>query len=388
MKLVPVFILLIFYAGIAYAQQGSMNTDSVRFLKHVLSADFISEGVAVGDLNRDGKPDIVAGAWWFEAPGWTRHQLAEAKHYDPATAFSNSFLNFCLDVNQDGWIDLIRISLPGEEAVWYENPGNRPGYWKMHPILANCGNESPAFVDINGDGRPDLLCNDPIAKQVIWMESPSIKGDTVWKRHTIASGDKGTDRYTHGLGYADMNGDGRKDVIITKGWWECPGNPARPNWVFHSADLGEDCSQMYLLDVNQDGKKDLISASAHKYGIWWHERASANVSDSVWRHHLIYNGFSQSHGMALADINGDGHPDLVTGKRHFAHNGKDPGAFEPSVLYWFEFKPGANPKWIPHLIDDHSGVGLQVVTADINNDGRTDIIVSNKNGVFYFEQVK
>jgi hypothetical protein len=91
--------------------------------------------------------------------------------------------------------------------------------------------------------------------------------------------------------------------------------------------------------------------------------------------------------MGLADINNDGHPDLITGKRHFAHNGKDPGAFEPSVLYWFEFKPGKTPQWIPHLIDDHSGVGLQVVTTDLNHDGRMDIIVSNKNGVFYFEQL-
>jgi hypothetical protein len=356
-------------------------------MKHLIWKDFISEGVAIGDVNQDGRTDIIAGAYWFEAPGWTPHPLAKPVYYDPATSFSNSFLNFTMDVNQDGWIDLIRIGLPGEEAVWYENPKKVNSYWLLHPILSHCGNESPAFVDVNGDGRPDLICNDPEASQMIWMESPSRKGDTIWKRHIISAGSLGTNRYTHGLGYADMNGDGRADIIITKGWWECPPDPAQSNWVFHPAGLGEDCSQIYAMDLNGDAKIDLISVSAHNYGIWWHERSSPNPYDSIWIHHTIFKAFSQSHAMAMADMNGDGHPDLITGKRHFAHNEKDPGALEPSVLYWFEFRPGKNPQWIPHLIDDISGVGLQVVTADLNRDGKLDIIISNKNGVFYFEQL-
>jgi hypothetical protein len=376
---------------------GQPGTDH-RFIKHILTSDFVSEGVAIGDVNHDGKPDIIAGAYWFEAPDWTRHAIDTPRHYNPSTQFSNSFLDFAMDVNQDGWTDLIRISLPGEEAVWYENPKNKPGYWVMHRILTNAGNESPALVDVDGDGRPDLLCNDPIAKEMIWMKSPVAKGDTVWTRHVISRGNIGTGRYTHGLGLIDMNGDGRKDVVITKGWWECPPDPTTDNWVFHPADLGEDCSQIYAEDTKHMGQPDLVSASAHRYGIWWHEK----TGDTSWTHHLIFNAVSETHGMAMADINGDGHPDLVTGKRYFAHNGEDPGAYEPSALYWFEYRPGgaaasgvsaasgagaaSEPTWIPHLIDDNSGVGLQVLVQDMNGDGLPDIVVANKKGVFFFEQ--
>ena len=92
--------------------------------------------------------------------------------------------------------------------------------------------------------------------------------------------------------------------------------------------------------------------------------------------------------MELVDVNEDGHPDLVTGKRFWAHNGNDPGEREPAVLYWFEFQPGKEPKWTPHLIDNNSGVGLHVVVKDINNDSKKDIIIGNKKGVFVFEQIK
>ena len=375
-----------FFFSHLFAQHVS---DSVQFRKITITKDFVSEGVAIGDVNHDGKLDVMAGSFWFESPHWIRHNITSPKIFFPDTTFSNSFLDFSMDVNQDGWIDLIRIGYPGEEAVWYENPKNASGYWKEHPIYRHVGNESPALVDIDGDGRPDLLCNDPIKKIMIWIKSPVDKGDTLWKVYTISHDSTlATNRYTHGLGFGHMNLDGRRDVIITKGWWEMPKDPKQPDWTFHPADLGEDAAQMYAIDIDGDGDMDLISSSAHNYGIWWHEQVIDDQGQIHFQHHEISKEFSETHGLVMTDINGDGFPDLVTGKRYFAHNGKDPGGYEPAVLYWFELKPGRPPVWIPHLIDDDSGVGLLPVVTDINRDGLPDIITANKKGVYIFEQVK
>lgn len=380
------------FASIAFssvtAQNLTDNPTPVKFKKTVLSNEYLSEGVAVGDVNKDGKLDIMAGTYWWEAPNWTRHEIIPGEKYE-TTTYGNSFLSFAMDVNQDGWVDHVRVGFPGKATHWYENPKNKSGHWKEHLIYPSVGNESPMLVDIDGDGRLDLLCNDPTLKKVIWVKSPVKKGDTRWTPYTISSDSlQSTHVFTHGLGYGDMNGDGRKDVVVREGWWEAPPNRTQSDWKFHKANLGPEAAQMYVMDFNQDGLVDVVSSSAHKYGIWWHEQIKEGNNIS-WKQHEIFMEFSQSHSLALVDINKDGNPDLVTGKRYFAHNGVgDPGEHDPAVLYWFEYKPGKNPQWIPHLIDADSGSGLNLEVKDINKDKLLDIVIANKKGVFVFEQVK
>lgn len=363
-----------------------------QFTKHVLTREFISEGVTTGDVNRDGKTDVMAGAYWFEAPEWERHEIFPGKAFDGAKGYSNSFLNFSMDVNGDGWTDMIVVDFPGTAGYWYENPKNVAGLWKKHAIHETVliGNESPAFVDIDGDGRTDILCADYKEKQMVWLSPPAAGADAFWTKFAISGKDApGTDRFSHGLGYGDINKDGRNDVIIKDGWWEAPENRRAPDWTFHPANLGEDCSQMHVLDVNQDDLNDVVSASAHHYGIWWYEQMKDKSGSVTWRRHEISKVFSQSHSSFLTDLNGDGRPDLITGKRFFAHNDTDddPGSHDPAVLYWFEYRPGGNPFFEPHLIDDDSGSGLNLVVADVTDDDSPDIVISNKKGVFVFEKV-
>ncbi|TWT57351.1 FG-GAP repeat protein [Thalassoglobus neptunius] len=100
--------------------------------------------------------------------------------------------------------------------------------------------------------------------------------------------------------------------------------------------------------------------------------------------------FTQPHALDFADINGDGLTDVVTGKRMWAH-GPD-GDIEPNappVVYWFELerRDDGAVRFIPHLVDSHSGVGVQILAEDINDDGRVDILTASKLGVFVFRNL-
>lgn len=363
-----------------------LANNDISFRKTIISSHYISEGIAVADVNKDGMPDILAGTFWWKAPNWEKMEITTPYIHPSEEGYGNSFLNFSLDVNNDGWDDMIKVGLPGEKAFWYENPKNKKGHWKERLMYHSIGNESPTLVDIDGDGRKDLLCNDSEMKKVIWLSAPTKLNDTAWTVHVISNDTLiGTHKYTHGIGYGDINGDGKKDVVIRDGWWEGPKNARDENWTFHKANLGDECAQMYVTDVDLDGDNDVITSSAHNYGIWWHEQVKSG--DSVtWKQHEIFKEFSQTHGMAFEDINGDGHPDLVTGKRFWAHNGHDPGERDPAMLYWFEFVPGKTPKFVPHQVDNNSGAGLQVIVTDLNKDNKKDIVFANKKGVFVFQQ--
>lgn len=359
-----------------------VSGEEISFKKHILFDEFIAEGVAVGDVNQDGLIDVMAGAYWFEAPHWEKHEIETPQKFEYDKGYSNAFISQGMDVNGDGWVDFVRIGFPGEEVQWFENPKNKEGHWKAHVIHEALGNESAGFYDVDGDGKLDIVGSNSPTGEMIWLKAPDPDQTLEWKKFIISQEKSpGTDRFSHGLGVGDMNNDGRMDVIIKEGWWEAPEDPTQPDWTFHPASLGEACAQMYVYDVDGDGDQDVISSSGHALGIWWHEQ-----SNEGWTTHLISDKFSQPHGLALVDINGDGHPDLVTGKRFYAHMGKDLGGTDPAVLYWYEFKPGPNPTWVAHPIDDDSGVGVQVVVEDITGDGLLDIIVANKKGVFVFEQ--
>jgi hypothetical protein len=351
----------------------------------------------VADFDNDGDMDIATGGVWYEhvpggQPEWRQRPVVAAPKTFQQDGYSDSFLNFAQDINEDGWIDQIVVSYPGTTTSWYENPGKpakagSASPWTQNVMISVTNNESPRYLDLLGTGQRVLISG--VQNNVIAWSQPQSFPIAPWKMNSIsASGAPGTDRYSHGLGAGDLNGDGLADVLTTAGWWEQPAEKSSSAWRFHPALLGQPSAQMYVYDFNGDGQNDVLTSSAHGFGIWWHEqRRSDQGGESQWITHLIDSSISQTHALVQADINGDGLPDFITGRRHWAHNGHDPGEDQPPVLCWFELKKTPRgPHWIKHEIDADSGVGTQFEVADVNADGLLDIVTTNKIGSFLFLQ--
>jgi hypothetical protein len=446
----------------------SQTAVSPRFEKVWVEKKFRSEGVAVADVNKDGKPDIIVGDVWFEAPDWKPHEIRKPGNFgDGAGGYSQSFAVWADDVNADGWPDVIVVGFPGAPVYWYENPQNKPGpdeknpaHWKRHEIWHSGCNETPQYLDLFGDGKRVLLMGwqpqgQENAGQMAWFE-PAGDPTQKWVMHPVSEagtptivdlsaaalaalkadgvaeavlakleplkdkkynsagdlfaaagkaltpeemkevkpklqkaavtpgrGIPGTHRFAHGLGAGDVNGDGKLDVIVKDGWWEQPaegGRKATGPWKWHAAPLGSDCSDMYAMDLDGDGLPDVISSAAHGLGTWWHRQVPGSAG-AKFETKTIQKTFSQTHAMHLVDLFGDGHKGLVTGKRFWAHGPKgdvDPGG--EVVLYWIGIKPGgkgSDPAFEMVKLDGDGGVGTQFAIADLDGDGKLDIIVSS-----------
>ena len=394
------------------------------FRKIQLTDQFWSEGADFADFNHDGNMDIVSGPFWYEGPDFKiRHPYSPAQQSFNTTnaegkvvsidgfegglgvnnAYSQDFLTFTSDINGDGWADIVIVGFPGEQTYWYENPRNKEGFWPRHTIIDSTDDESPVLGELLGPGQTALIC---ITSNRLGYATPDKTHPAEkWTFHPVSPKKTDYQRFTHGLGFGDVNGDGRNDILVKDGWYEQPLSPeGDPEWKFHPypfAPIGS--SQMFAYDVNGDGLADLITClNPHGFGLAWYEQLPHKDAQGEirFKQHLILNPdatpnsygvvFSQPHSIALVDIDGDGLKDLVTGKRFWAHgkNGPDPQSNEPAVLYWFKLVRGPNhtAEFVPHLIDTNSGVGTEVVAGDVNGDHRPDIVVGNKKGTFVFLQ--
>jgi hypothetical protein len=380
------------------------------FTRHQLDASFTCEGIQAGDIDRDGVADVVAGPYWYRGPRHdpgTRLAIYQPQTFPPATGYSDNFHTFLHDLNADGWLDVLVIGFPGTNARWYENPrGSFGSAWGQHVAVDAVLNESPAFEDLTGDGRPELVFQTVVSASTtafVYAEPDPANPTSRW-RVTVLSTPLDILSYgvfTHGLGVGDINGDGRKDVIEKGGWWEQPFVPGVP-WARHRVAFSlfgaaGGGGQMFAYDVDGDGDNDVIvSQAAHGFGLSWYEQVRDPRADMfevpfVERRIMDQTSvphFAEAHALQLADIDGDGLLDLITGKRWWSHGPQgDPDPTTPPVLYWSRLtRPAAGPRFVPHLIDSDSGVGTQFVVTDLDRNNRVDVLVANKRGAFVFLQ--
>lgn len=379
---------------------------SARFETQQLSDMYYSFSSAAADFNRDGIMDIVAGPHiYYGADYTTFREIFQGVTYNPSQQFSEVNCQYAYDFDGDGWPDVFSAAPFGRI---YMNPKGAARRWDMHAVIpGNINSEVTIFKDIDNDGRPEIVYGTSGDRLIRFAKFDPADPTKPWKSYLVSD----TGYYTaHGFGVGDINGDGLLDIVNPNGWWEQPKeiNADQP-WVYHPVAFaryghrggGMGGSVMAVYDVNGDSYNDVVtSLNAHGFGLAWYEQQRNTEGEITFQRHMIMDDystdnaggvtFSQLHGTTFADIDGDGVPDFVAGKRHWSHldTHLDPDPNGPAVLYWFrtvrdEKAPGG-ARFEPEMVHNRSGAGSDLLVADLDEDGKPEIISSTNRGTFIF----
>ena len=377
--------LLLLSVVSAAALSAAGPSPEIAFRKHTLDLGR-SETCAVADLNGDRILDIVSGEHWFAGPDYKRRKFRSILFWNN---YNDDFSDLPVDVDGDGSVDIVSVSWAQKRIAWWRNPGRARGEWTQHAIHEGLSVEFALLVDLNGDGKraeilPQFGGRD--ADKTSWFEIAGSGEAAQFVERRVRS-----EAHGHGIGAGDVNGDGRTDVLTPKGWLEAPRNPSKTPWEYHAEfQIEQAAGFLHVHDVDGDGLNDIVSSHAHGYGIFWLRQQAGAGGKRTWEKLLIDDAWSQPHATTLADLTGNGRLEIVTGKRLYAHNGRDEGGREPLGLYWYEYiDTGGKWEWARHIVHygGRVGGGMQIPVVDIDGDGDLDIAVGGKGGVFLFENL-
>jgi hypothetical protein len=373
----------------------------LKWKKHTINDVSPFEAAGVGDFNADGRLDVFCGDSWYAGPDWTPFKVRDVPR-GSNPHYHEDFADATLDVNGDGKLDIVTCSYFSRKVAWVEQPSDPHKPWTEHLIDSPGPMETAYLVDLYGDGTPVFLPN--VGGKVAWYELSSRATQPRWdKRQPTAAGGG------HGIGHGDINGDGRIDIITPKGWCEQPAD-RNGDWTFHGDfELGAASIGILGHDFDRDGNTDVVWGMGHGFGLHWLRQKKDADGKRVWHREDIDTQFSQVHTLHLADFDGDNEIEFVTGKRIYAHE-SEAGATDKPCIYVFKFHRQTG-NWIKNVVYEgepapaaplkpeqrdalkdfrrgSAGTGLQMVTRDLDQDGDLDIVAPGKSGLYWFENLR
>jgi hypothetical protein len=331
----------------------------VAFRREVIDPDPPGAQHAIAlaaDFSGDGRTDVVIGCkrgeanlFWYENPTWKRHDIAAAPGLEAG--------GVVLDINGDGRPDIVAGQQQGgRELYWFECPADPTGPWKRR-VIENRYTQYRGLAagDVDGDGKPEVVSLAGPGGVLTYYDIPSNPSVEPWPAdhaHVVAEGLKDAE----GLAIADVDGDARTDILAGLCIYR---RSDKGEWAAEAVAEGYEKSRVAVADLDGDGRPEIILSEGDKT-----PGRLAWLSPPSWSPHPLREDLFHPRSLAVADFNGDGRPDVFVGEMGLGRN-----ASPRLIVYVNEGRGRFREQIVSTGVPTH-----EAKVADLNGDGRPDIV--------------